>query len=115
MGVNPIAVWTAADSPNNTAPPPDGNGWSGVEVVCGDADPGNLTTGCLFDIRRDPEEREDLGGLAEHRGTLRAMLRRYAEIAATAYDPDRGDAAAGIGAVCGAYNAFGGFVGPYLP
>ena len=45
---------------------------------------------------------------------LSTMLHRYAEIAATVYDPDRGSSTEELDKVCGAYNAYGGFVGPWL-
>ena len=39
VGVNPIDVWTEEQSPNNTVPPPDGNGWPDSVTNCGNADP----------------------------------------------------------------------------
>merc|ERR1712039_588219 len=110
VGVNPNAVWTSLTSPNNTVKPEDWNGWSSVEVDCGDA---THITGCLFNIKRDPWERRNLAGSPQHSGILAKLQRRYAEIAETVYDPDRGDPT--NEQVCDAYNSLGDFVGPYLP
>jgi hypothetical protein len=73
----------------------------------------NCSTGCLFNIFLDEEERLDLAASAQHAAVLTTMLKRYKEIEGMVFDPDRGDPENKT--VCDAYNGYGGFVGPYLP
>eukprot|EP00041_Stephanoeca_diplocostata_P020583 m.463849 g.463849 ORF g.463849 m.463849 type:complete len:165 (+) comp21612_c0_seq10:108-602(+) len=102
VGINQISVWTGPFSPNNTVPPPGGNGWPDVHLDCSEA--------CLFNILEDPYEYSNLAGNPAYKDTLEQMKTAYNTAAATVYDPDRGDPQE---QACVAYNSRGGFVGPY--
>eukprot|EP00039_Didymoeca_costata_P023730 m.8049 g.8049 ORF g.8049 m.8049 type:complete len:532 (+) comp3827_c0_seq1:92-1687(+) len=103
VGIVQNDVWTSMYTPNTSVPPKDGNGWMEVHRNC--------TTGCLFDIIKDPYEYEDLALRPEYKQQLQTILARYNTLAEGVYDPDRGEPDV---AACAAYNNYGGFVGPFL-
>jgi len=75
-----------------------------VSEDCGD-------TGCLYNIKMDPEERNNLA--SEDPQMLSDMRAKLAKYQATYFNPDRG----GVwpGACETAMNEYGGFWGPFLP
>ena len=92
-----FASWTGTRYPNNTTPP----GRFPTEE-CGN--------GCLFNIKDDPEERNNL---ADSMPTmLKTMQSKLAAYQATYFNPDRGSQ---WPAACEyALNTYGGFWGPFL-
>ena len=100
-GVITNAGWTGPQYPNQTNPA------GGIKEIqnCGDS-------GCLYNIKEDPEERVNL---AEKEAEI---LKKYAnkssyKYQATYFNPDRGRV--WPGACSTAVNTYGGFWGPFLP
>ena len=94
------AGWTGQVYPNETHP--DG----GITAVkhCGQS-------GCLYNIKTDPEERHNLAQMMPNKlNEMRTNLEKYRD---SHFDPDRG----GIwpGACDTALKKYGGFWGPFLP
>ena len=96
----PQAGWTGPQYPNQTNP---AGGISTMEH-CGD-------TGCLYNIMKDPEERDNLA--EKEAETLKMMQAKLAKYQATYFNPDRGRAYPG--ACKTAVDTYGGFWGPFLP
>ncbi len=94
------AGWTGPQYPNQTNP----TGGIKAMVDCGD-------TGCLFNIKEDPEERHNLASTMP--GTLKDMLDKMAKLNETYFDPDRGKT--WPGACDAVVDKYGGFWGPFLP
>ena len=100
-GMVKMAGWTGPIYPNNTNPQ------GGVDAVqdCG-------TSGCLYDIRRDPYEHKDLAqSQPEVLAKMQAKLKEYQ---ASIFSPDRGKL--DLKMICAAaLDKYGGFWGPFLP
>ena len=94
------AGWTGPKFPNSTSP------HGGILQVkdCGD-------DGCLYDIRKDPEERQDLAKTMPD--VLKQMQQRLEKQRATYFNPNRGTVWPGACDV--ALNKYSGFWGPFLP
>ena len=100
VGVVPQAGWTGPQYPNLTNP----HGGIRAMEKCGD-------TGCLYNIKTDPEERVNLATqMPDVLKTMQAALNKYKQ---DYFNPDRG----GVwpGACDTAVNQYGGFWGPFLP
>ena len=94
------AAWTGPQYPNSTRP----NGIIRAIEQCGD-------TGCLYNIKTDPEERMNLAKqMPDVLEKMRAALREYQK---GHFNPDRGSIWPGACDV--AVNQYGGFWGPFLP
>ena len=93
------AGWTGPQYPNNTNP--DG-GIPGVED-CG--------TGCLFDIKNDPEERQNLAKSMPD--MFLKMQERYRSVMGTLFLPNRG--LISLRACEYVRDRYHGFWGPFLP
>ena len=100
IGTIKDAGWTGPVYPNETHP--DG-GIAAVEH-CEDS-------GCLYNIKEDPEERSNLA--QKMPDTLKEMTAKLQKYRANHFNPNRG----GIwpGACDTALNKYGGFWGPFLP
>ena len=94
------AGWTGPEYPNNTNP------HGGIAAVqdCGDE-------GCLYNIQKDPEEREDVAKRIPE--VLSNMKKKLVNYQATYFNPDRGNI--WPGACEAALNKYNGFWGPFLP
>ena len=94
------AGWTGPQYPNQTNPA------GGIKAVvnCGD-------TGCLYNIKKDPEERVNLAKVEPE--ILKMMQQKLAKYQATYFNPDRGHMWPGACTV--AVDTYGGFWGPFLP
>ena len=90
------AVWTGPHYPNSS---------QHVDAVmhCGN-------TGCLYNIKKDPEEHTDLA--AKMPDLLSEMRKKLTEYQNSRFQPDRGDE--WPGACDTALNKYGGFWGPFL-
>lgn len=93
------AGWTGPQYPNSTNP---AGGISAVE---------NCNEGCLFNIKEDPEERNNLNSTMKD--MLHEMQEKLKMHMKTYFNPDRGrvDPKACETAI----NTYGGFWGPWLP
>ena len=99
-GTVKLAGWTGPMYPNNT------NSKGGVrqDEYCG-------KTGCLYNIRNDPEEHVNLAKtMPDMLESMQAKLKNYQ---ATRFEPDRGSK--WPEACDAALNQYGGFWGPFLP
>ena len=96
-----LAGWTGPVYPNNTNPQ---GGVQGVEH-CGE-------TGCLYNIRKDPEEYVNLAKSMPD--VLNKMKSKLTEYRSTRFEPDRGRPWRPE-ACNAALNKYGGFWGPFLP
>ena len=96
-----LAGWTGPVYPNNTNPQ---GGVQGVEH-CGE-------TGCLYNIRKDPEEYVNLAKSMPD--VLHKMKSKLTEYRSTRFEPDRGHPWRPE-ACNAALNKYGGFWGPFLP
>jgi arylsulfatase I/J len=94
------AGWTGPQYPNATNP----DGGINATVNCG-------TTGCLFNITKDPEERVNI--VETESAILKEMQQRLAKYQATYFSPNRGTA--WPGACDKAMKDYGGFWGPFVP
>ena len=94
------AGWTGPQYPNTTNPA----GGIKESVDCGD-------TGCLFNIKDDPEERKDLASSMPD--MLSQMRMKLATMNSTYFNPDRGSA--WPGACEAAVVKYKNFWGPFLP
>lgn len=94
------AGWTGPNFPNNTNP------HGGIPTVqnCGD-------DGCLYNIKKDPEEREDLAKRMPI--VLKNIKEKLDKYRATYFNPDRGSI--WPGACDKALSKYNGFWGPFLP
>ena len=94
------AGWTGPEYPNNTNP------HGGIAAIqdCGDG-------GCLYNIRKDPEERENLA--TRMPDVLKSMQQKLLKHQATYFNPSRGNI--WPGACDAALNKYNGFWGPFLP
>ena len=94
------AGWTGPEYPNNTNP------HGGIAAVqdCGD-------DGCLYNIRNDPEEREDLAKKMPE--ALKDIQEKLAKYQAKYFNPDRGNISPE--ACDAALNKYNGFWGPFVP
>ena len=99
-GLQLQAGWTGPQYPNATNP------HGGIPSVqnCGDK-------GCLYNIRKDPEERDNLA--MKEPDVLKDMQRKLAKYQATYFNPDRGSI--WPGACDTALTKYNGFWGPFLP
>ena len=98
-GDNEQAGWTGPVYPNTTTP-------SGISAVehCGDS-------GCLYNIKNDPEERENLADKMPD--ILKEMQSKLKKYQASRFNPDRGK---GSPTACEtALKTYHGFWGPFLP
>ena len=91
------AIWTGPQFPNSSSKPSDWN----TEVDC--------TTGCLFNLTHDPEERNDLASVRPDKVT--EMVARIAWHNDTVFSPRRGSK--DPRACKTALAEFGGFWGPF--
>ena len=93
------AGWTGPVYPNTTTP-------SGIAAVehCGDS-------GCLYNIKDDPEERKNLADTMPD--VLKQMQAKLQMYQASRFSPDRGKS--WPGACETALNTYHGFWGPFLP
>ena len=96
-----LAGWTGPVYPNNTHPQ---GGIQGVEH-CGE-------TGCLYNIRKDPEEHVNLAETMPD--VLHKMKSKLTEYRSTRFEPNRGPHMR-IEACNAAINKYGGFWGPFVP
>lgn len=94
------AGWTGPLYPNSTNPA----GGIFASEHCGD-------TGCLYNIKDDPEERTNLADKMPD--MLKEMQSKLANYQATYFNPNRGKM--WPGACDTAMNTYGGFWGPFLP
>ena len=94
------AGWTGPQYPNQTNP----NGGIDARVDCGD-------TGCLFNIKEDPEERVNLASTMPD--MLKEMMTKMMKFNETYFNPDRGKT--WPGACDAVVDKYGGFWGPFLP
>ena len=69
--------------------------------------------GCLYNIKDDPYEHEDLASNSQYSGVLHNMQEKLAKYQSTHFNPDRGEEWAGSCET--AVNKYGGFWGPFLP
>ena len=92
------AGWTGPVYPNTTKPP----GISAVE---------NCGSGCLYNIKEDPEERKNLASSMPD--VLKDMQTKLSKYQATLFYPDRGHIWPGACQV--GLEKYGGFWGPFLP
>ena len=95
----PHAGWTGPRYPNHTNP----HGGVDDRLDCRD-------TGCLFNIKEDPEERYDLASAMPH--MLKKMKAKLVEFNKTHFNPNRGEK---WPSACEAVMRYGGFWGPFLP
>ena len=100
VGIMNQAGWTGPLYPNSTNPA----GGIFTFMVCGDS-------GCLYNIKDDPEERNNLADKMPD--TLKDMRSKLAKYQATYFDPNRGRT--WPGACDTAMSTYGGFWGPFLP
>ena len=70
-------------------------------------------TGCLYNIKMDPEERNNLASASENQEILKEMQLKLTTYQETYFNPDRGEE--WPGACETAMNEYGGFWGPFLP
>ena len=94
------AGWTGPQYPNQTNP----KGGIQAMVDCGN-------TGCLFNIKDDPEERHNLASTMP--GTLKMMMEKMVKFNETYFNPSRGKT--WPGACDAVVDKYGGFWGPFLP
>ncbi|XP_065191775.1 arylsulfatase B-like [Sycon ciliatum] len=100
VGNNDQAGWTGPQYPNQTNP----KGGISSNVQCG-------SDGCLYNIKTDPEERNNLAaGSPDILAHMQARLKAWES---TAFNPDRGQQWAGACEV--ALDKYGGYWGPFLP
>ena len=93
------AGWTGPQYPNQTNP---AGGILATEK-CGDS-------GCLYNIKVDPEERKNLASSMPDK--LKEMQEKFKKYLATYFDPDRGHSSP---LACqAAVNKYGGFWGPFV-
>ena len=99
MGIIPQAGWTGPQYPNQTNPR------GGILAVedCGD-------TGCLYNIKEDPEERVNLATAMPE--VLKEMTAKLVKFNETYFNPDRGNLWPGA---CESAVKYGNFWGPFLP
>ena len=100
MGEMGQAGWTGPQYPNQTNP----NGGIKTMVNCGE-------TGCLFNIKEDPEERKNLASTMPD--MLSQMKKKLTTVMANYFDPVRGKA--WPGACQTAVEKYDNFWGPFLP
>jgi arylsulfatase I/J len=93
------AGWTGPQYPNQTNP----NGGISASVNCGD-------TGCLFNIKEDPEERHDLASTMPD--MLKEMKTKFVKLNETYFNPNRGRP---WPEACETAVKNGNFWGPFLP
>ena len=93
------AGWTGPQYPNQTNPA------GGIEAV------ENCNEGCLFNIKEDPEERNNLNHTMTDK--LKEMQMKLKNHFSTFFNPDRGHV--DPKACETAINQYGGFWGPWLP
>ena len=79
MGQMEQAGWTGPQYPNQTNP----HGGINATLNCGE-------TGCLFNIKEDPEERKNLASTMPD--MLSQMKQKLTALRATHFNPDRGSA-----------------------
>ena len=94
-----FSIWTGAIFPNTTTDKQNID----VGHDCG-------TTGCLFNIKEDPEEYHDLA--SSQPDVLKRMQTRLEEWEKTAFNPDRGHVCE---PACEAALHYGQYFGPFLP
>ena len=99
MGRMEQAGWTGPQYPNQTNP----SGGIGTVVECRD-------TGCLFNIKDDPEERHNLASTMPE--MLNEMKTKFMKLNKTYFNPNRGKAWPGA---CESVVKYGNFWGPFLP
>lgn len=99
MGRMAQAGWTGPQYPNQTNP--HGGIWS-IEN-CGD-------TGCLYNIKQDPEERVNLATTMPE--VLKEMKAKFVKLNETYFNPNRGKPWPGA---CESAMKYGNFWGPFLP
>ena len=99
MGNMEQAGWTGPQYPNQTNP----TGGINATVDCGDA-------GCLFNIKEDPEERNNLASSMPD--VLESVRSKFVKQNSTYFNPNRGKAWPGA---CEAAKKYGNFWGPFLP
>ena len=100
MGQMEQAGWTGPRYPNQTNP----HGGINATLNCGE-------TGCLFNIKEDPEERKNLASTMPD--MLSQMKQKLTALSATHFNPDRGSASP---LACQtAVEKYGNFWGPFLP
>lgn len=100
MGLMRQAGWTGPQYPNQTNPT------GGIKSV---EDCGN--TGCLFNIKQDPEERMNLASTMPN--VLKEMRMKLVAVNGTYFNPNRGNA--WPEACQMAVEKYGNFWGPFLP
>lgn len=100
VGTVAQAGWTGPQYPNSTNP----HGGIYTSEHCGD-------TGCLYNIKDDPEERNNLADKMPD--VLKSMQSKLAKYQATYFNPNRG--IIWPEACTTAMNKYGGFWGPFLP
>ena len=99
LGTVSKAGWTGPLYPNSTTQ----NGGILTFEHCGD-------TGCLYNIKDDPEERNNLADKTPN--VLKDMRSKLAKYQATCFNPNRGKKWPGACDI--AMNTYGGFWGPFL-
>ena len=99
VGLADQAGWTGPHYPNMTNP----HGGIGAVEYCGD-------TGCLYNIKQDPEERVNLASqMPDKLKEMRAKLAKYQE---RRFNPDRG--IPWPGSCETAIDKYGGYWGPFI-
>ena len=99
VGLADQAGWTGPHYPNMTNP----HGGIGAVEYCGDS-------GCLYNIKQDPEERMNLASqMPEKLKEMRAKLAKYQE---SRFNPDRG--LPWPGSCETAIDKYGGYWGPFI-
>lgn len=97
-----MAGWPGPQSPNGTSVD-----FKGMKMSCGTTP----DTGCLFNVFKDPEERQNLAN--DRPDVFRSMLAELLEVNATVFSPNRGTTNP---AACEtALGKYGGAWGPFLP
>lgn len=92
------ATWTGPQYPNATGAAP-----VNFNHTC--------MPSCLYNVLTDPTEHLDVS--ASNPDVVERLTARLAEVQATAFSPDRGQADQAAG--CKAALSYGGFLGPFLP
>ena len=100
FGTQDPAYWTTLDFPNGTTPEPQ-------SIDCGSLEDG----GCLFNIKLDPTEHEDIVNKSENKALVQEMRERYIELLNTTYTPNTGDTDPRC---CQQIEINGGYWGPWL-
>eukprot|EP01061_Rhynchopus_euleeides_P023725 TRINITY_DN3848_c0_g1_i6.p1 TRINITY_DN3848_c0_g1~~TRINITY_DN3848_c0_g1_i6.p1 ORF type:complete len:518 (+),score=221.64 TRINITY_DN3848_c0_g1_i6:80-1633(+) len=104
IGEQPMSGWTPQVYPREFYPQPQ------YKLVPVDHWPQDCSSGCLFNIKEDPNERYNLA--VQQADKLQEMMAKLAELNKSYYNPDRG-----TGELVACYVAretYGGYYGPFV-